>query len=883
MNDILFGNNNKAVIKKLANRSFRSNKMRNVIAVIAIALTTFLFTAVLTIGMGAKGTLEYNMAKMIGTGADALVQGLSEEQFQQLKENSMFEKVGCWVPIEIMTNTNRIFAEIDYADQPQLELRMQTPRTGSAPQKANEVLVSANILNDLNIEEKIGAEIPIEFKNRQSGQMYHFDMIVSGIYDTPNEKSESVIVSKAFMEENPEMMNEIAQGREGCGIYDADVIMRDSSMVKERISEFVRSIGGNPDDRSAENYVRVAPNTFLSNNSGGSIMWLVAGVFGVLFMFCGYLLIYNVFEIAVTNDIRQYGLLRTVGTTSQQIKRLVNRQALYLFLIGTPFGLLFGILLGRSILPAALQMFAADYSGKNIEVSTLPYLGIIVGAILFSGLTVYISTRKSVKKASRVSPIEAIRYVEQDTVSIKRKKTISGAVIPRMAKANLQRNKRRTVFIVISLTLSIVLLNSVFIFSGSFDEDAYIENQTRSDFIVYSPGIQAAFGNDFGHNSTVPEKATEEIKEQPGVTNEVYLYRNTFEDDHISCDWGTPYVVDNTYKEQRMLPEHLNLGVYQTENYRHTVGLTADNHPLGNVFGFSENFFNRLDIIEGETDLSVLKDKLWNGNNVILMGEYDDHGNFGGADAADYCGLSVGDTIQFYENGTPTEEFTIIAKAVATNSDMTMTGGGSNIAQIIEGPKIFMAENKFKEIYETPTLYGFLFDVEEQYQQEMESYLAQDTDVAYTSILTMKATVSGVKNVVLLIGGVIGAVFALVGLINFINLVMTNIITRRHEFATMQSIGMTNQQLRKMMISESFSYVLLAGIVGTLAAGALGMTLVRAFVENGPTSIMMTFQMTLLPALVMLILFLALAFIVPVVALRLFNSRSVVERLRVNE
>ena len=62
MNDILFGNNNKAVIKKLANRSFRSNKMRNVIAVIAIALTTFLFTAVLTIGMGAKGTLEYNMA-----------------------------------------------------------------------------------------------------------------------------------------------------------------------------------------------------------------------------------------------------------------------------------------------------------------------------------------------------------------------------------------------------------------------------------------------------------------------------------------------------------------------------------------------------------------------------------------------------------------------------------------------------------------------------------------------------------------------------------------------------------------------------------------------------------------------------------------------------
>ena len=58
MNDILFGNNNKAVIKKLANRSFHSNKMRNVIVAIAmLALTTFLFTAVLTIGMGAANRI----------------------------------------------------------------------------------------------------------------------------------------------------------------------------------------------------------------------------------------------------------------------------------------------------------------------------------------------------------------------------------------------------------------------------------------------------------------------------------------------------------------------------------------------------------------------------------------------------------------------------------------------------------------------------------------------------------------------------------------------------------------------------------------------------------------------------------------------------------
>ena len=59
--------------------------------------------------------------------------------------------------------------------------------------------------------------------------------------------------------------------------------------------------------------------------------------------------------------------------------------------------------------------------------------------------------------------------------------------------------------------------------------------------------------------------------------------------------------------------------------------------------------------------------------------------------------------------------------------------------------------------------------------------------------------------------------------------------------------------------------------------------MIRVFIEQGPTSLMMSFQMTLLPARMMLVLFLALAFIVPIVALRFFNNRSVVERLRVNE
>ncbi len=232
MNDILFGNNNKAVIKKLANRSFRSNKMRNVIAVIAIALTTFLFTSVLTIGLGAKGTMEYSQKKLLGTQADTVIQFMTEEQFEQLKSDSMFESVGCWRPVQRMTNTNRLPVEIDYADSTMQELRFIIPHTGSAPKAANEVLVTTNVLKDLGIEEKVGAKLPVEFK--VDGQEYHFDMVVSGIYDTSRDGVGFVIVSDAFVSEYSEIFNTFPEDRNGGGAYTADAIMKDTEMAKER-------------------------------------------------------------------------------------------------------------------------------------------------------------------------------------------------------------------------------------------------------------------------------------------------------------------------------------------------------------------------------------------------------------------------------------------------------------------------------------------------------------------------------------------------------------------------------------------------------------------------------------------------------------------------
>ena len=882
MSDVLFGNNNKAVIKKVANRSFHSNKKRNILAVIAIALTTFLLTAVLTIGFGAKNTMQYSEARLLGSQADALVQGMTEEQAEQLKENTMFEKAGIQIGIAFLENTKQLNVELDYADETLMEVCFMTPSIGTIPKAENEVLVSANVLEDLGIPKKAGETLPVDLK--VDGKIEHFDMKVSGIYEPVKNDVGYVMVSQAFLEEQEEMVSALRKDRENRNYYNAHVILKDPSMVEERIGEFIRSIGGNPDDREAENYVRIAPTPSAAQSDGNLVVWLAAGVFGILFMFCGYLLIYNVFDMSVTNDIRQYGLLRTIGTTPKQVKGLVRKQAMYLFLIGTPIGVVLGILLGKGMLPVVLKAFVADLGEKNVVVGSLPYLPIIIGSVIFSALTVWISTRKSAKKASRVSPIEAVRYVEQSTGKIRERKHVKGALLPRMAKANVQRNKGRMVLVIVSLMLSIILLNSVFIFTGSFDEEVYVERQMRSDFTVYTAEAGLMQKGFTGHSAALPENVAEAVTQRPGVENVTKMYRNTYDDNHISCDWGVTYgKIDNTHRNS--IPENMDVG-WSEDN--HHAALSQDGRPLGNIFGISENLIDKLDIREGEKDKSVLKQKIQNENGIILIARYNQKGEFTEFTENQYKNMQIGDEIQFYENGVLTETFTVLAKAATTDMEgASLLGPGSNISSDIGGPIMYMSEEHFKELYENPSLYCVLFDTEKEQQQDMETYLSEYTtqknmDIRYQSADKLGASVQTMKNTVLLIGGLIGGIFALVGIINLMNLIMTSIVTRRHEFASMQSIGMTTKQLRRMLMTESLSYVLRAGVIGTVVAVILGVTAVKLLVENGPIWYM-TFHLTILPAILLSLIYIVLALIIPMVSLRFLNRQSIVERLRIGE
>ena len=880
MNDILFGNNNTAVIKRLSKRYFKKNRVRNIAAILAILLTAFLFTSITSLAFSMVSSIQLSQQMLKGSKADGDIRYMTEEQYEQLINSDFIEQAGCRRFIGYATNATGHMVEIEFADSIQQELTFCAPTHGNAPQEANEVSTSDLALEALGVEAEIGAQVPIEFELR--GQTYHFDMVLSGWWEATNNTGSQMIVSEKFVEENPDLFcNTFAEDREMAGTYLSDVVLKDKTDVREQLQEFARSVGGNTEDMSASNYILCAVNS-VSIQSIDPLMVLAVVLFVLLFMVCGYLLIYNIFDISITQDVQQYGLLRTIGCSSRQIKKLVNRQAVWLTVIGLPIGLIAGFLVSWMLLPSVMEFFS--YTAlKTTEVSVSPLIFVI--AALFTILTVFISTRKPVKKAAKVSPLEAIRYTGQDNYKKKTTKRTQGAKLPRMALANLGRNKRRTVFIVISMLLCIVLLNSVFVIAQSMDENKWISRTTKTDFTVYNSTV-IDITDPFKYRSDgLPQEVVEMLNQQIETESGRYLYRNTLDDTEITVDYGfenMPAVrSERTDKETGR-----NFRIYE-DGTNIAISPEDKDRWYGNIFGASDAFWDDVTIYAGETDREALKQKLSTGQ-YIVVGYYIDRVT-GDPDFGVWENpMDIGDSISFYKNGELVKTYTILAVANMVPTEYETTAGTLACGEIGGGdaPFLYLTEEQFRELYDTPTLFSYGFNVAEGQEQEAEEILTDFTDsntsVSYTSTSLLRQQLASIGNMVLLVGGMIGVIMAFTGLINFTNMMITNIITRRHEFATMQSIGMTNRQLRRMMIYEGLYYAGAADIVGIIFAAMIGLTVLKS-VLNSPSMWFFTLHFTLVPALIIALVYLLLAAVIPVIVLRFFNKGTVVERLRTSE
>lgn len=880
---------NHKCIRRLSFRALKAAKKRNIIAIIAIALTTLLFTSLFTVMMSVNASYETYTFRQIGGYSHGTFKDVTDEQIKALQAHPDIKKSGTRIVIGTKSDDGfeKCSAEISYMDPNTAKWSYATPTTGRVPQKGHEIAMDTGSLKLLGVTPKLGEKVSLSYTlcdSTQSGSTQTATFTLVGYWNFDDVMPVHYInVSRDYVDEA------IAIGqKEGLTNFrsDLNVMLRSSFNIEKTMENIDTDLGYNWNTRDEENSVRIGANwgytaSRLSDNPD-TISLVGVICFLLLIVFTGFLIIYNIFQISVTSDIRFYGLLKTIGVTPAQLRRIIRQQALFLCLIGIPIGLVLGYLIGCQMTPLILKSSNLSLSGT---ISTSPW--IFLGAGLFALGTVLLSCFRPGRMASRVSPVEAAKYTELSRSHAKKRRT-RGARVHQMAFANLGRNKRKTVLVVISLSLSIVLLNILVLFVNGFDMDKYLSRMLCGDFIVSN---NSYFRYDGNMNENISQNTIDEIRQntQNSLSGCGYKPKDGIQ--------PVTWITEKTYRK-------LHDDIYTKEELEQN--LSYEDHRNGRIASHMQleildsSLLSKLTIHSG--DLSALSDT--SKHAIAIVVDTDDYGNM--INPEKYP--KVGDTLKVSyirkdgvidaRTGEPADDSTpeqYLQYHIFKSRNINYT-----VCALVSVPYSMSYRYFSVDSYSTVLTHDqfladsgqkasrlfYLFDTpNRKAETSAERYLKRQTSVpaselSFDSRASQRASLNSFKHLFIICGGFLCAVIALIGTLNFINAILTGILTRQHEFAVLQSVGMTNRQLRTMLIEEGLFYAISASLLALALSTVLTFPIGHMFTN---TVWFFTARPTLVPVFIAVLVFLIVGCTVPALLYRQESRVSVVDRLRRTE
>lgn len=838
MTDILLGNNNRPVLKLLAKRSLKAQK--NTIAVLAIMLATLLFTSLFTIAISLQTAMQESNMRTTGTSAHAGIKRLSWEEYEKLSSDTGIKDIGYSIIIgnAVGDDFNKTPTELRYGDETYSELTFNTPDTGHLPEQKNEIATSRIVLDAMGLPDKVGTQMELTFTT--DTDTFTDTFTLCGIWDGDAVAyRQTMLLSKKYTEQVAPVIHGETDGTTppvGTGYIDAVMMMPTAWNIEKQALDVTSEYG--LDERVSINDAYGMATVNLS-----SMLPLVAGI-AVIFI-AGYLLIYNVFYISIAQDIRFYGMLKTLGTTARQIRKIVYRKAIKLSLMGIPIGLLLGWPIGRLLLPAIVNMLTDD-----IRIVTTVNPLIFLVAIVFSAITVFISCQKPAILAAKVSPMEALHYIEQ-TGGKKKQRRSKHISTMMMAKNNLTRNKKKVMIVTLSFALSIVLLNSVYTYVTSFDFDKFVADFSLTDFTVsdttvinnYAPYNTANVSQDFISQA-------ESLNGLEDIGN-IYLWTSK-----------QPLSENDLARLQELSASSSDIA-NELENYR-----VRQEHGV-NVYGLDDFPAEYVQVLDGE-----LNTEQWKAGTGVYVTPLRMMGD------GSLCLYKPGDQISVTQLDGTNKVYDVLAVVSIPSALQTPLQVDMGLDYIF--PTNELLGNMVSA--DQPAM-KTIFNVDEEHQLATENWLKNyttntDTALDYLSKVTLRQTFDGMINMYRLVGGALCAILALIGILNFINSMTTSILSRYREIAMLQSVGMTGRQVKQMLIYEGIGYSIL-GLFGSLILSVIAsLTVVRMM---GAELTYFTWHFTLLPVFLCIIPLILITAIVPLVCYNKMAQKTVVERLRIAE
>lgn len=812
---------NRKVIRRLADKSFRNSQTRNMIAVLAIALTTILFTTLFTIGLGTIESFQYATMRQSGGDSHGVIKNVTREQYEKLSAHPLVkESAPNMLVAETIKNPEFLKRHVEawYYPDYHYEHCFVKVIDGEIPREPNEILMDEVSMGLLGLEAKAGQEVTLQMQIRQSSEkITKRTFLVSGVIQAdPALNVGFAIVSDAYLDAYAdELVYTYDQDYSATGAIRMDVNFANSLGIQKKLDQVIADCGYSTDENQ-ENYIASNANwAYVSDSTGSDPIVTGAMIAGLLLIFLtGYLIIYNVFQISVIKDIRYYGLLKTVGTTGRQIKSILRRQALFLSVMGIPAGILVGFFTGKWLVPYILEI--SVYKG-GAKVSFHPL--IVIGAVVFTILTVLTSIGKPSRIAAKVSPVEAVRYTEQ-TKSRKKghqKKSIKGGRIHRMSLSNLTRNKGRTAVVILSLSLAVILLNSVFTVTNAFDMDTYLKRFVSSDFLI---GNARYFSTElyFGYKNTIDE---ENLSESFIAACEA---QDGFEEGGRIYGTGEVALDSATYQAPEYVKRDEDGNIYQMMAGQ-KIPFTIDDRGAyisqSFFYGLEDFALNEIEIWKGETDMEVIREKLSSGK-YLLSGVQTDDNNIPMEETAMHL---PGDRVTLIQEDGTKRDFEILSLVKVNYYSLSHRMWNAFV--------YYTTADIFREMASEKYLMSYAFDVEDGKEDTFMKFVEQYTTTQeplmnFESKQVYLNEFSQLTGLFILIGGVLTFIIGLIGILNFTNTILTGIVSRKKEFAMMEAIGMTKRQLTRMLILEGIYYAGIT-IAASLVIGSLfSLTIVRA-------------------------------------------------------
>ena len=847
----MHANRNKGAIKKVEKGMMKANRTRNLFAVFAIILTTFMITTVFSLGINYMENMELMQVRTAGTSADVSLALPTTEQEQQIKSLDYVKMIGTQYMVGSVAEKNDegrdLSIALQYYDTTEWENHYQdaiSKINGSYPTQENEIMLSEDALEQLGITDPtLQMEIPLPY------------------YDKNGQQERTFTLSGWF------------HSYTGVGIgFVSESYCKNAGYTLQEDGVLSLSLNKMPDDfwhiqddvQLNEDQAFIGAVSMSSSN--GSVIAMV--IFLVLFIIgSGYLLIYNVLYISISKDTRFYGLMKTIGTTQAQIKTLVKKQALKFACIGIPVGILLATVVSFGIVPVFLQQgFVEGKSVMDAEVFFHPSIYIL--SIIFSAITVWISCNAPAKKAAKISPVEALRYQNFAPSKKKSRNSTNGGKLSVMAFHNVFRDKKRAVLVFLSLFMGITVILGVNGVVGSIKGENFIKEYYDYNF-EYIDTQFTQYERDTKELPQFDEHFVEQIENIDGVESVTVgktVWAGIDFDEAALEEFMRVKYEDSSYMakgisyEQTVdeLREYANAGEYgcyvttlvdynaleeYNQNHETPIDIEAFRRGEFAIVGMDNEQFTPNARLVGKT-LTLTADST-DGKPIDFP--------IGGAFTFDDYSNTLSDEIDRRKDIEIVPNIIFVSEAgmERLTQEAIISGIGVDIKDMSELEQI---DRELQSVNSTLTVSEWQFNSP---VAELEEF-----DQMFYSIN--------------LLGNGAAILLIVLGLINFVNVMLTGVIARKNEFAIMESIGTTKRQIRKILTLEGGIYALISTLL-IMTLGNAFLLLVADAVPSIANYAKFEYPVSLVVCLIAAIFVICLS--VPAIVYKATSNETVIERL----